>query len=177
MFFFFVQLLGLEFCCGKDHFIHYRNNPIGDRICFVTYECHKDDQWDFEKEIKVFWFFKAHRIKLVPSLYRLVRNLDNDVMGSITLKTSLLFMNLQYAIICYQNLHMEITNIPRFLFCYMMKFHLSINTLCISEGLAYKPFQIWNPILRLVGQREGLKMWKCNVFFQFYYLFPQNFET
>jgi hypothetical protein len=29
----------------------------------------------------------------------------------------------------------------------------------------------------LVGQREGLKMWKCNVFFQFYYLFPQNFET
>jgi hypothetical protein len=84
--------------------------------------------------------------------------LDNDYMGSITLTTSLLFLNLQHAIICYQILHLEIIDIPHFLFCYKMKFRLSINTLCIKEGLAYKPFQICSPILRLVGQREGLKM-------------------
>jgi len=93
-------------------------------------------------------------------LYRLVRDLDNDSMGSITLTTSLLFLNLQHAIICHQILHMEIINTPQFFFGFKMKFHLLINILCIREGLAYKPFQICNPILRLVGQREGLKMWK-----------------
>jgi hypothetical protein len=36
--FFFVQPLGVEFCCGKEHFIHYCNNPIGDGICFMTHE-------------------------------------------------------------------------------------------------------------------------------------------
>jgi hypothetical protein len=35
--FFFVQLIGVEFCCGKKHCIHCCNNPI-DGICFVTYE-------------------------------------------------------------------------------------------------------------------------------------------
>jgi hypothetical protein len=93
-------------------------------------------------------------------LYRLVRDLDNDSMGSITLTTSLLFLNLQHVIICYQILHLEIIDVPHFFFCYKMKFCLLINTLCIKEGFAYKPFQICNPILRLVGQKEGLKMWK-----------------
>jgi hypothetical protein len=93
-------------------------------------------------------------------LYRLVRDLDNDSMGSITLTTSLLFLNLQHAIICYQILHMEVIDICHFLFYYRMKFHLSIDILCIKERLAYKPFQICSPILKLVGQREGLKMWK-----------------
>jgi hypothetical protein len=59
------NFLGLNFVVGKS--ISFTIAIIQLVMGYVLWlmNCHKDDQWALEKEIKVFWFLKAHRIKLV----------------------------------------------------------------------------------------------------------------
>ncbi len=58
------NLLGLNFVVGKNiAFIVAIIQLMGYVLWLMN--CHKDDQWALEKEIKVFWFLKAHRTKLV----------------------------------------------------------------------------------------------------------------
>lgn len=63
--FFFVQLLGVNFVVGKS--ISFTVAIIQLVMGYVLWlmNCYKDDQWAFEKEIKMFWFLKAHKIKSV----------------------------------------------------------------------------------------------------------------
>jgi len=89
----FVQLLGLNFVLGREHHIHYCKNSFGDghMLC---------DLWIATKMTDG---LLRNKSKCADSLSPKNKfgALSNDLVDSITLITSWLFLSFQYVIICY----------------------------------------------------------------------------